>query len=318
MKVVEELLKILECSEGENISGQELAERLGVSRTAVWKAMNKLQQEGYEIEAVRNKGYRMIKSGDMLSAERIRSFLPERTKIGEILIFKSLNSTNTFAKKIAADGAKGGTVIIADSQTEGRGRRGHSFYSPPQTGLYMSVILRTEEFDFETDMVTICAGCAVCAAIEALTDKTPEIKWVNDIYLCGKKICGILSEGVTDFETGHVESIVVGIGVNVSTESFPEEIVRKAGSLGVALSRSEMAAKILEKLEFCLGRTRKENLADYKAHSLVLGREVYFTKNGASEHGKALDIDNKGQLIVLTERGREILNSGEISVKLSE
>lgn len=316
MKVVEELLKILEGSDGENVSGQELAEKLGVSRTAVWKAMNKLQQEGYEIEAVRNKGYRMVKSGDMLSAERIRSFLPENTRVGEILIFKSLNSTNTYAKKIAADGAKGGTVIIADSQTEGRGRRGHSFFSPPQTGLYMTVILRPDGFDFETDMVTICAGCAVCAAIEALTNKTPEIKWVNDVYLCGKKICGILSEGVTDFEAGHVESIVVGIGVNISTENFPREILRKAGSLGITLSRSEMAAKILEKLEFCLSRTREENLADYKKHSLVLGKEVSFIRNGVSEHGKALDIDNKGQLIVLTENGREVLNSGEISVKL--
>lgn len=316
MKVVEELLKIMEDSGGENISGQDLADRLGVSRTAVWKAMNKLQEQGYEIEAARNRGYRMIKSGDVLFPQQIREYLPENVKPEDIRVFKSIDSTNTYAKKLAADGAKSGTVIIADCQTEGRGRRGNSFFSPPKTGLYMSIILRPEGFEAETDMVTICAGCAVCRAVEKLTDKKPMIKWVNDIFLRDKKICGILSEGVTDFEAGRVDSIVVGIGLNVTTDNFPDDIANKAGALNRSISRSRIAAEIIGELFFCLGRTREENIEEYKKRSLVLGKEVYYLKNGIPCHGEALDIDQKGQLIVLTKDGRDTLNSGEISVKL--
>ncbi|MCM1299175.1 MAG: biotin--[acetyl-CoA-carboxylase] ligase [Firmicutes bacterium] len=315
MKVVEELLKIMDSSGGENISGQELAEKLGVSRTAVWKAMNKLQEQGYEIEATRNRGYRMIRSGDLLSAEQISGYLSPEVKTADIQVFKSISSTNTYAKKLAADGAKSGTVIIADQQTEGRGRRGNSFFSPPKTGLYMSVILRPKGFEAETDMVTVCAGCAVCRAIEKLTDKKPLIKWVNDIYLKEKKICGILTEGVVDFETGHIDNIVVGIGLNITTGDFPEDIEQKAGALDHKISRNRIAAEIIEELYHCLNRTREENIKDYKNRSLVLGKEVYYLKNGVPHHGEALDIDQKGQLIVLTQNGRETLNSGEISVR---
>lgn len=316
MKVVDELLKIMEGSKGESVSGQELAESLGVSRTAVWKAMNKLQEQGYEIEATRNRGYRLIKSGDMLSSQRIKEYLPEWARAEDIQVFKSLGSTNTYAKKLAADGAKSGTVIIADQQTEGRGRRGNSFFSPPKTGLYMSIILRPDGFDADADMVTVCAGCGVCRAIEELTDKKPKIKWVNDIYLKDKKICGILSEGVTDIEAGRIDSIVVGIGLNITTDDFPEEIAHKAGALNQKISRNRIAAEIIGQLFYCLGRTREENIEEYKSRSLVLGKEVYYLKNGASHHGEALDIDRNGQLVVLTRNGREVLNSGEISVRL--
>lgn len=316
MKVVEELLKIMESGAEENISGQELAEKLGVSRNAVWKAMDKLREQGYQIEAARNRGYRLIKSGDMLSKQQIEYFLPENIKLEEIQVFKTIGSTNTHAKKLAADGAKSGTVIIADQQTEGRGRRGNSFYSPPKTGLYMSVILRPEGFKADTDMVTICAGCAVCRAVEKLADRKPMIKWVNDIFLDEKKICGILSEGVTDFETGSVDSIVVGIGINVTTETFPQEIENKAGALNRQISRNKIAAEIITQLFGSLNKERAENIAEYKSRSLVLGKEVHYLKNGVSRHGKAVDIDQKGQLIVENESGTDTLNSGEISVKL--
>lgn len=317
MKVLEELLKIMESGESENISGQELSERLGVSRAAVWKAVDKLRAQGYQIEAAPNRGYKLIKSGDMLSKQQIEALLPEKLRENtEILLFKTINSTNTYGKKLAADGAKSGTVIIADQQTEGRGRRGHSFYSPPKTGLYMSVILRPQSFAADIDMVTICAGCAVCRAVENLTDRNPMIKWVNDIFIDEKKICGILSEGVTDFEAGSVDSIVVGIGVNVTTDIFPQEIENKAGALNCQISRSKIAAEIIKQLFECLNSTREKNIAEYKSRSLVLGKEISYFRNNLPCQGRAVDIDQKGQLIVETEDGRETLNAGEISVKL--
>lgn len=317
MKVLEELLKIMESGENENISGQELSERLGVSRAAVWKAVDKLRAQGYQIEAAPNRGYKLIKSGDMLSKQQIEALLPEKLRENtEILLFKTINSTNTYGKKLAADGAKSGTVIIADQQTEGRGRRGHSFYSPPKTGLYMSVILRPQSFAADIDMVTVCAGCAVCRAVENLTDRKPMIKWVNDIFIDDKKICGILSEGVTDFEAGSVDSIVVGIGVNVTTDIFPQEIENKAGALNCQISRSKIAAEIIKQLFECLNSTREKNIAEYKSRSLVLGKEISYFRNNLPCQGRAVDIDQKGQLIVETEDGRETLNAGEISVKL--
>lgn len=335
MTVKEKLLWILEESKGKELSGQELADKLGVSRTAVWKAVNSLGGEGYKIEAGKGKGYRLIKAGDFLSAEGVRSHLPEEMRGNEIIVLKTVDSTNTYAKKLAADGAKNGTVIIAEAQTAGRGRRGNSFYSPIGTGLYMTVILRPEFYSPDIDLhqsglkqdseplfknglelVTVCAGCAVCMAIESITDKKPLIKWVNDVYLDGKKICGILSEATTDYETKSIDSVVVGMGINITTEDFPEDLGKKAGALGEAVNRAVLAARVTECLFKCLNRTSEENIADYKAHSLVLGREVSFTKSGTEYKATAVDIDMKGQLIVEAAEGVMTLNSGEISVKL--
>lgn len=217
-------------------------------------------------------------------------------------------------KKSPPTGGREGTVIIAEEQTGGRGRRGNSFYSPSKTGLYMTVILRPAEAD--TDLITICAGCGVCMAIEELTGKKPLIKWVNDLYLDYKKICGILSEATFDYEAKTVDSVVVGIGINISTKDFPEGLERKAGSVGADIGRAELAAKVTECLFKCLKRSREENIDDYRSRSLVLGKEVSFVKNGTEYIAKAIDIDMKGQLTVETEKGLMTLNSGEISVKI--
>lgn len=326
MSIKEELLQILTENQGQEISGQELADRLGVSRTAVWKAVNGLIAEGCEIQAGRNRGYRLM-GGDLLDLGAVRAFLPLELQKNEMILLKTVDSTNTYAKKLAADGAGDGTVVIAEQQTAGRGRRGNSFYSPPKSGLYMTVILRPERHATDTDLFTICAGCAVCRAVEELSGTKPLIKWVNDVYLDGKKICGILSEATTDFESGTVESVVTGIGINISTEDFPDGLWSKAGSLfgsscgsvcgslGTGnVTRARLAAAVLKELMYCLGRRRSDNLADYRARSLVLGREVSFVLNGVQYVGKAVDIDDSGQLVV--ELGGETLrlNSGEISV----
>ncbi|MCM1055370.1 MAG: biotin--[acetyl-CoA-carboxylase] ligase [Bacteroides sp.] len=316
MTTKEKLLEIFEESGGKELSGQELANRLGISRTAVWKAIGSLREENYIIEAGKGKGYRLTEKGDLLSADRVRSQLPEELRGNEIIVLKTVDSTNNYAKKAAADGAKSGTVIIAEEQTAGRGRRGNSFYSPLGTGIYMTVILRPEHFTADTDLVTICAGCAVCMAVEALTDRKPLIKWVNDLYLDEKKICGILSEATADYEARTIDSIVVGMGINITTESFPDGLKQKAGKIGIRIGRAVLAAKVTECLFKCLSRTREDNIADYKAHSLVLGKKVSFTKGDTEYKGKAVDIDMKGQLIVETAETLMTLNSGEISVKL--
>ena len=316
MSVKEELLRILTENAGQEISGQELADKLKVSRTAVWKAVNGLIAEGCRIEAGRNRGYCLVSGGDLLSVGAIKAFLPAQLQDKEIILLKTVDSTNTYAKKLAADGAADGTTVIAEQQTAGRGRRGNSFYSPPKSGLYMTVVLRPEEHIADTDLFTICAGCAVSRAVEELSGTKPLIKWVNDVYLDGKKICGILSEATTDFESGTVDSVVTGIGINISTEDFPDGLGSKAGSIGVDITRSELAAAVLRELMHCLGRRRADNIADYKARSLVLGKEVSFMLNNVQYAAKAVDIDDSGQLVVVTSEGEMKLNSGEVSVKL--
>lgn len=317
MSIKEELLQILTEKAGQELSGQELADRLGVSRTAVWKAVNGLIAEGCEIEAGRNRGYRLVHSGDLLSVGAVRAFLPPELQKKEIILLKTVDSTNTYAKKLAADGAEDGTVVIAEQQTAGRGRRGNSFYSPPKSGLYMTVILRPEKHAADTDLFTICAGCAVCRAVEGLSGAKPLIKWVNDVYLDGKKICGILSEATADFESGTVDSVVTGIGINISTEDFPDGLGSKAGNIGTdGVTRARLAAAVCGELMYCLERRRADNIADYKARSLVLGREVSFMMNNVQHTAKAVDIDDKGQLVVIAEKVEMKLNSGEISIKL--
>lgn len=315
MGVKENLFRILEESGGMELSGQELANSLGVSRTAIWKAVNALKNEGCEIDAVRKRGYRLVKSCDLLTPDTVGERLASEYKGCEIKVYKSVTSTNTVAKKLAAEGAKNGTVIIAEQQTAGRGRRGNSFYSPAKSGLYMTVILRTGDLAADMDIYTVCAGCAVCGAIERLTDKKPLIKWVNDVYLDRRKICGILSEATMDIEIGCIDSVVVGMGINLSTDDFPEDVKGKAGSLGEAIPRSYLAAAVIEELFHCLGRSREENIEDYKRHSLVLGKSVGFLKNGEELVGKAVDIDSFGRLRVETEEGVVTLNSGEVSLK---
>lgn len=316
MSVKEELLQILINGEGQEFSGQELADRLGVSRTAVWKAVNSLIADGVEIKAGQSRGYSLQSSGDLLSEGAVRAFLPPKNRDIPLIVLQEVDSTNTYAKKLAADGAPDGTTVIAVTQTAGRGRRGNSFYSPPKSGLYMTVVLRPEMHKAETDTFTICAGCAVCRAVEELTSARPLIKWVNDVYLEGKKICGILSEATVDFESGQLDSVVTGIGINISTEDFPDGLEKKAGSIRADIPRAKLAAAVWRELNFCLDRPREENIAEYKSKSLVLGKQVSFVKNGVPHTANAIDIDEKGRLIVSFEGKTDALDSGEVSVKL--
>lgn len=316
------VLALLEAQRGESISGERLAGMLGISRNAVWKAVKELQKDGYRIVAVTNKGYCLSDENDILSIPGIKPFLSEKSQpfVSQIHIYKSLESTNKTAKEMAVAGAAHGTVIISDCQTMGRGRYSRNFFSPAG-GLYMSLVLRPEGLRFENPTaVTAFAAVAVCEAIESVCQKVPEIKWVNDIFLDGKKVCGILTEAVTDFESGGLDWVVLGIGINVTTpmEEFPAELQSLATSLypeekmpGV---RNKLAAQIINRiLGFEIPPQETEIFEAYKKRLMVLGKKITVIQNQEEFCATAVDIDAAGHLMVKKESGETIaLVSGEI------
>ena len=228
--IKDEVLSLLLRSPDGWLSGAALAKRLSVSRTAVWKAVEQLRAEGYEVESVTNKGYRLLPRGDLLSAQGVERYL--KTPGLRLQYVPSLPSTNTALKAMAADGAPEGTVLIAGEQTAGRGRMGRSFYSPPDSGLYLSLLLRPDMSAVEATRLTACAAVAVAETIEALSGREAQIKWVNDILVDGRKVCGILTEASVDCENGMMRHVIIGIGVNthVPKTDFPEELRSIAGA----------------------------------------------------------------------------------------
>jgi len=314
---------MLEQNKGKNISGQELAEKLGVSRTAVWKAINLLKEDGFMIEGVSNKGYSLAVSSDLLSSEGIRLYLNDQYKEIPIKVYKSINSTNTEAKLMIMNNAVHGTVILSEEQLSGKGRMGRNFYSPSESGIYMSVILKPKLNMSDSVLITTAAAVAVSLAIEKVTGVITQIKWVNDIYLNDKKICGILTEAVTDMESGTINSVVVGIGLNVKTESFPENIEYAAGSIlkmdDNKFIRNQLSAEIINNVLSILNDIPNRKFIEiYKERSMILGERVRYCKDNQWFEGYAQDIDSNGALIVFHDDGhKEILNSGEITVRRS-
>lgn len=326
MSVKTEVLTLLEGNRHKDLSGQDIAELLGVTRAAVWKAVKSLQKEGYVIEAVNNRGYRLRENSDVLSAEGIRLELREEYQDCEVVVYKCIDSTNMEAKRRALDGAKEGLIVLAEEQTAGRGRRGRSFLSPTGTGIYMSFLFRpTPEQSSDIVLVTTAASVAVCRAIRNVLHEEPAIKWVNDIYLKEKKVCGILTEAVSDFESGRIDTVVVGIGINYREPQggFPEEVKDIAGALCTkddAVPRNCLAAGIINEL-FTLyeNLSDKSYMADYKKWSNVLGKRVRFTSENSWNYGTAEDIDEDGGLIIRMEDGTEqVLRTGEITLRVCE
>lgn len=325
MSTKNRILELLEQQRGESISGEHLAGVLGISRNAVWKAIKELQKDGYHIVAVTNKGYCLSDENDIVSIPGIKPFLSERSQpyANKIQIYKSLESTNKTAKEMAIAGAEHGTVILSDCQTMGRGRYSRNFFSPAGGGLYMSIILRPEVLHFENPTsVTAFAAVSVCEAIESISKKTPKIKWVNDIFIDGKKVCGILTEAVTDFESGGLDWVVLGIGINVyiRTEDFPGDLQSLATSIypdekmpGV---RNKLSAKIINRiLGFEAPPSEEEIFEKYKKRLMVLGKKITVIQNQVEYKATAIDVDSVGHLIVKNENGERItISSGEIRI----
>ena len=319
MTVREKALELL--AAGGTVEGAKLARELGVSRNAVWKVMNSLRQAGYEIEAVSNRGYRLLSSPDRLSAAEIRRWLTGPGAGREVEIHDLLDSTNNRAKALAAAGAAHGTVVIADSQSGGKGRLGRSFFSPDHSGVYMTVILRPDCAPDRAGLLTSLAAVAAARAVEKVSGADVKIKWVNDLYLNGKKICGILTEGGLGLETGRLEYAAVGIGINVNRMEFPPELRETATSVGnetgVPPDRNRLIAEILNELDALYGDLETGAfLEESRRRSNVIGREVTVIEGERKYPARAADIDSQGRLVIETEEGRSCLNYGEVSLKL--
>ena len=326
MSTKDSVLQALTESKNSFISGEELSKKLDVSRTAVWKAIRTLREEGYPIEAVTNKGYKLMPDKWMITEDSLTLSLPARYKNNRIYIYDTLNSTNIRAKQLALENAPHGTVVIARQQTAGRGRLGRSFFSPRE-GIYISIIVRPD-FDLaKSVLVTSAAAVAVAESIESVCGIDAKIKWVNDIYADNKKVCGILTEGITDFETGQIESLIIGIGVNTTVKDFPEELLEIAGSVEGDYSKSALAASIITRtLDLMDSIESRDFISSYREKSLVIGKSVKVFKGVykslpeeelEARPARVLDIDDNGCLVVLYSDGtRESLTSGEITVRL--
>jgi len=322
MDLKHQVLKILEANRGSYINGAKLAKELYVTRSSVWKAVKALQKDNYRIEAVPNKGYRLLPDNDIVSAESIYPYLKASASEFLLDVRQTAGSTNTIAKEMATKGAKEGTVIIALEQTAGRGRMGRSFYSPKGSGIYLSIILRPRLNIEDSLLITTCTAVAVARAIEKIAGVKAQIKWVNDIFANGKKVCGILTEASLDFESGGLEYAVVGIGINISGTSFPDEIKNIAGSIFADKPKtvpvtSMLVAEILNNIsEMLPAITDKKYLDEYRRRSFLIGKNIYVLKGSEAIKAKAVDIDDKARLVVEYEdHTREALISGEVSVR---
>ena len=295
--------------ENDYVSGEKIGEELNLSRTSIWKAIQRLQQEGLEIDSIKNRGYKLIQ-GDLILPDLIQ----EKTNL--IVHYKpETKSTQTDAKEGIEAGNKGNTLYLSTCQTAGRGRFQRPYYSPSQGGIYMSLHIQPKLPYEKLPSYTLLVAAAVCKAIKNLTMIEVDIKWVNDIYFKNKKIAGILTEAMTSVETGVVTDVIIGLGINFSIEDFPEDLKEKAGSLFIPpapITRNELISEIWR---FFYQTAPEELLYLYKEHSLVLGREVSFIQDQTEKKGVAKDISDKGQLLIQLDDQTEIwLHSGEISL----
>ena len=326
MTTKEKLLALLEDSKGTFFSGEEIARTLQVSRAAVWKAVNALREDGYTIDAVTNKGYRLSPDSDILSPQGIRRFLKPEYRDLDLTVLPTAPSTNALVREKANQGRPEGCVIVACEQTDGRGRYGRQFFSPVDSGVYLSLLLRPTAYSSQqATCLTAAAAAAMCQAIEAVTGQQPGIKWVNDIFLHGKKVCGILTEAAVGLETGTLNYMVLGAGVNLypPAEGFPEEIQSIAGSVlehSCPEAKNRLVGEFLNRFwDFYSHPECRAYLEDYRARSLAIGRNVTVLSAGKAVSAYAYGIDDDFRLLVRYENGdTEALSYGEIRIQLDE
>lgn len=308
------------------ISGEELSELLGVSRTAIWKRIDSIKKEGFEIEASTKKGYRLIGTDDPYGRIAIQSGITGPIFGENLIFFQEVDSTNNVLKKLAGDNTPEGTVIVSDIQLAGRGRRGKTWMSAPKLGIWMSVLLRPNLHPSQVQTLTLAASVAVVRALEPLDIDGLGIKWPNDILINKKKVCGILTE--LSAETEKVEWVVIGIGLNVNhnKEDFDSDIADIATSLRLnkkshdSLQRNEIAANIINELgsvycEFII-KGPAWVVEEWKKYNVTLGKRVSLISQTGSQQVEAMDITSEGKLIVRYDDGTigEVL-SGEISLR---
>lgn len=322
MNTKDKVFELLVNANGESISGEAAARAIGVSRNAVWKAIGQLKTEGFDISSATNKGYSLAHTGDVFTAQSIKNHLRGKAALCDIELYKTVSSTNTLIKEKAESGGKEGKIVIAETQTGGKGRLGRTFFSPMGTGIYMSILLRPQlELDKAILITTLAAVC-VSEAVEKITGRQTGIKWVNDIFYNGKKICGILTEASCDCESGRLHYAVLGIGINVIKPAcgFSDTLKDIATSLyeteapGV---RARLAAEVINMFfEKYDAVEQKYFLDDYRKKMTLIGETVCLV--GASEEfsARVLSVDDDARLIVEKEGGTVCaLSSGEVKIK---
>lgn len=327
MTVKDSVFLVLQNAKTEDgfVSGQELAERCKVTRTSVWKAINALRKQGAQIEAVTNRGYRLV-SNDIYNASEILKYVSDKDV--KIKFFDVIDSTSTQAKRELAE--KDGkslhkTVFVAAKQTSGRGRLGRPFYSPEESGIYLSVVYANGNIT-KPAVITASAGVAVSRALKKIYNVDAKIKWVNDVFVDGKKVCGILAEGVANFETGMIEAAVVGIGINITTnKNQPEELKDIAGGV-ISCSKNrrqaELCAEVINEFLSILDGGKEEikkSMQEYKSRSFLIGKEVEISPviNTEDKNFKCVvqDVTEDAKLVVKLKNGEiKILDSGEVSI----
>ena len=326
MSIKSQLITLLEKNRETYISGDKLAKELSVSRNAIWKAVESLREEGYEISAVTNRGYLLTDSGDSLSEAGIVAHI-KSDSVFHIDVRNSVTSTNTLLRELAARGAPEGYVVAAEEQTSGKGRFGRAFYSPAGHGVYFSFLLRPGPQAADAALITSAAGVATARAIGEIMCIYVGIKWVNDLLLNEKKICGILTEATLDMESGLIESAVLGIGVNITRppDGYPESVEDVATALSDRRSgkdgeRRRLIAAILDRFwVFYRELTARKFLEDYRERSILLGRDIYVFSHDGKRPARALEIDDDCRLVVRYVNGEiAVLNSGEVSIRCAE
>ena len=316
------ILKVLRGTK-DYISGQELCEQLGVSRTAVWKYMKQLKEEGYEIQAVQNKGYRLVEVPDVLGESEIKSRMNTRWAGREVYFYEEIDSTNTQAKRLAEEGAVSGTLVVSDCQTKGKGRRGRVWESPKGTALYMTLMIRPQIRPERASMLTLVIGLSVVQAIRNVLKVEVGIKWPNDVVLNKKKLVGILTE--MNAQMDYIEYLVLGVGINANTKEFPPEIQDKATSLqielGYPVNRAELVAETMKCFEnyYVIFEKTQDLSGLMEAYQEVLvnyNQPVRVLEPGNEYSGIARGINELGELLVERENGVvETVYAGEVSVR---
>ena len=322
MNVKSELLATLANAGGDYISGAALADQLGVSRNAVWKAVKALESEGFSISSITSKGYKLNEDNNRLSEDLISPFLTTKEMGRNIRVLEEVDSTNNAVRELETEKAPNGTTVVADSQTAGKGRIGRSFVSPQGTGLYMSVLVRPH-FDLEfAPMITAAAACAAAEAVEVLCGSKVNIKWVNDLYMNGKKICGILTEASLGLELRELDCATIGIGINVRSigKNFDSDLRKKATSIedetGLRINRNRLCAEVLNRLEPYLGKiTDRSFLKVYREREMLTGHRITAMVGNEKLEGEALGIDENANLIIRLPYGEiKYLSSGEANL----
>ena len=315
------ILKILR-ETGDYVSGQEICEKLGVSRTAVWKVIRQLQEEGYQVDAARSRGYRIIDGPDVMTAEEVESLLDTEWAGKPVVYYPETDSTNIRIRHLGDEGAPHGTLAVADRQTAGRGRRGRTWESPGGSCIYMSILLRPDLAPEKAPMLTLVMACGVAEGIMDCADVKVQIKWPNDIIVSGKKLAGILTEMSTQVD--YINHVTVGVGINVNVQNFPEEIQTATSLLsetGTQTKRAPVIAAVMKHFEenykiFMQTEDMSGPMEKYSSLLVNQGREVLILEKDAEYKAYAEGINQKGELVVRREDGTvENICAGEVSVR---